>query len=322
MLRIIQRGITRTALPHPWFDLEHPMLKPDPQLMKLIRYRQSIGKLVQKEDRDMSLEECNADPQDVYEMTSEAYFSDPPVMEMLQKLYANFSPGKIIQQVSELPGFDFDKRLQVLEKFDSNYTNQEMSDAKVIDGRYVVSRFCPPKFKRLIDVVLEKLPIFGSVVERGESERFFELSAAIDKEIQTFFFGGGAFFSDFERSMFRRYIFRQMAYEEFLDNREIPFVTEAEDNFTIGMINWPGSDDHEYRCFYRPYFREFIVEKEFWGFPQHTMVHRIYRRMWYYNYYKYSLFSNPKHFAATVGITIVDRLKRYFISREFNYGKN
>lgn len=255
------------------------MLKPDPQIMKLIKFKESQGKLIQTEPRDLSMEEYNTDPTPLYELTNDDYFSDPPIMEMFTKLYANYNPTKILKETEELPFFSFDPRLQKLSEFDTNYTNYEMEQAKIIDSRYIISRFCPPKFKSLMEMVLKKLPIYGITLPLEESEQYFELSAALDKQIYIFFFGEGGFFTDYERSQYRRAILTQVCDETYIDNREIPFVTEAEDNFLSGMINWPGSDDHEYRTVYRPYFREYIIEKEYWLLPPKKLIGKIARKL-------------------------------------------
>ena len=237
MIRALQRCITRSTLPHPWFDVEHPMLKPDPQIMKMIKYKEKIGRLVQNEPKDMSMEENNTDPATLYELTNEDYFSDPPIMEMYTKLYANYNPQKILAETESLPAFTFNQKIQRLQDFELNYTQSEIESAKIIDARYIISRFCPPKFNTLMNIVLKKLPIYGITVPIEESDQFFELNAALDKQIMIFFFGEGAFFTDYERWQYRRAILTQVSLETFLDNREIPFVTEAEDNFLAGMIN-------------------------------------------------------------------------------------
>ncbi|OMJ92665.1 hypothetical protein SteCoe_4540 [Stentor coeruleus] len=314
MIRTVLRTITKAALPHPWFDLDHHLMKPDPQIMNLMKYKEKIGDITKEESKDMSQEEYNTSPNQLYEVTREAYLLDPPMMDMLIKLYAHYNPMKIIMETKSLPGFNFNTRLQKLSVFDRNYTYQEMNDAKEIDSRYVISRFCPPSFKSLIDEVVTKLPIFGYVVPLEESQQYFELSAAIDKEIFTFFFGEGVFFNEQERHLYKKFLLLQVNTSTFLDNREIPFIDEAEDNFLLGMINWTGTDDHEFRCYYRPYFIEKDLEKEMWGFNDSSLVSRIFKKFWMNKYHK-----NPKAYANAVAINLIDRIKRYFISREFVY---
>lgn len=280
MMRLVQRGITRTALPHPWFDPEHMMLKADPQIMRMLKHKDRIGALKKVTEIDQSFDECNADQTPLYELTREDYLVDPALMTMFTKLYSNFNPKKILEETETLLSFDFNQKLQKLSEFDLNYTNQEMENIKNIDARYVISRFCPPKFKSLIDVVLKKLPIYGEVVPMEESEKYYELSAALDKQIYIFFFGEGAFFDADERYHYRRAILKQVATEKYLDGREIPFVTEAEDNFLSGVINWPGSDDHEYRTLYRPYFREYDIDKEYWQIEPERLIVKIGQKIW------------------------------------------
>ena len=262
------------------------MLKPDPQIMKLVKYQDRIGKLVQSEPKDMSQEESNTDPTPLYDLTKEDYLSDPAIMGMFTKLYAQYNPTKILEEAEALPSFPFDARIQKLGDFELNYTHQEMDKAKIIDTRYMISRFCPPKFKSLIDKVLKKLPMYGAVVPMEENEQYYELSAAFDKQIHIFFFGEGAFFDDSERWQYRRAILTQVSEGNYIDNREVMFVTEAEDNFLAGMINWPGSDDHEYRTVYRPYFREYDFEKEFWQVMPKGIAAGLNRRVWYRFTYK------------------------------------
>lgn len=286
MIRTVLRTISKAALPHPWFDLDHHMMKGDPQMMKFIKYKEKTKKIIREEPRDLSLEEYNTDTTPLYEVTKEAYVQDPPMIDMLTKLYAHYNPLKIIREAESLPGFYFNTRLQKLPAFDRNYTHQEMDDAKEIDSRYIISRFCPPHFKNLFDVVLAKLPIFGYVVPLEESQQFIELSAAMEKEIFTFIFGEGVFFDEHERHLYKKFLLTQVNQDTFFDNREIPFINEAEDNFLLGVINWAGTDDHEYRCFYRPYFREKDFEKELWGFNDKSLTMAIFKRFWMKKYHK------------------------------------
>jgi hypothetical protein len=286
MIRAILRSTSSNYFPHSWFEAEHPMLRADPKLVKMMKYRELKGKIPEKPERIISTEEYNSDLVDLYELTKEDYMLDPPVMEMFIKLYSNYNPEKIIQDTQSLPSFNFNASLQKITKFDYNYTHSEMENIKKLDCRYFISRFCPPGFRLLIDTVLQKLPIYGIVVPMDENEQYQELSAALDKQIFIFFFGEGVFFDDYERSLFRKVLLAQVTEEKFLDNRQVPFVTEAEDNFMIGMINWAASDDHEYRTMYRPYFREYDLEKEYWQFPPKSIYASIHRRVWYRFYYK------------------------------------
>lgn len=284
MFRICIRKITRAALPHPWFDIEHPMLKADPELMKMVKVLEKRGIKKKEEDRDMSLEEHNTEDVTLYDVPHEVYEKEPALVQTLTKVYSNYNPTKILESAASLPGFNFDQKVQELEKFESNYTYQEMNDAKVIDNRYVVSRFAPPKFKKLVDIYLSKMPIFGFVVPYEQSQMALELNSAFDKEFHSFLLGDGAFLDEEERHVFRRFLIRQINSSTYLDDRDIPFITEAEDNFMLGMINWPGTDDHEYRCYYRPYFREYDINKEMWTRNQNKLLIILSRYLWFWNY--------------------------------------
>jgi hypothetical protein len=286
MFRLCIRNITRAALPHPWFDLEHPLLKADPELMKMLRIMEKRGIKKKEEFRDMALEEHNTEDVQLFEVSLDVYEKNPELVKTLEKVYANYNPLKVIQNAAELPGYNFDKRIQQLPFFECNYTYQEMNDAKEIDYRYMISRFAPPKFRRLVDLYLEKVPICGMTVPLEDFEGFSQLNSAFDKEFYTFLLGEGPFLDEEERHVYRRFLIKQLNFGEFLDNRDIPFINESEDNFMIGMINFPGTDDHEYRCFYRPYFREYDVNKEMWTRNQNKWIIRISKFIWFWNYHR------------------------------------
>lgn len=287
MFRGCIRKITRAALPHPWFDLEHPLLKPDPELMKIMRIVEKSGKNKKVEARDMGLEEHNTEDVQLYDVSRDIYDENPALVETLRKVYAHYNPGLILQSAEELPGFNFDLRIQALPQFDTNYTYQEMEELRQIDSRYIISRFCPPKFKQLVDIYLKKVPIFGLVVPLEQQEAYLELQSAFDKEFHSFLFGEGAFLDEEERFQYKKFLLKQINYDDYLDNRDIPFINEAEDNFMLGMINFPGTDDHEYRCFYRPYFREYDVNKELWTKAQDKWIIRFGKALWFWNYKRY-----------------------------------
>lgn len=287
MIKGCIRMITRAALPHPWFDLEHPMLKPDPELMKAMKIAEKIGKNKDLVEKDMSLEEYNTEDVNLYDVPRDVYDEDPELIDTLSKVYAHYNPSRILISAQELPGFDFNTKIQTLPSFDTNYTYQEMDTIKHIDYRYVVSRFCPPKFKQLVDIYLRKVPIHGSVVPLEFSEGYYQLQSAFDKEFHSFLLGEGAFLEEDEIFQYKKFLVRQITYNQYLDNREIPFINEAEDNFMLGMINFAGTNDHEYRCFYRPYFREYDVNKEIWSRSKDAWLIRFSKSLWFWNYYRY-----------------------------------
>ena len=316
MIKLFKRFITKSGLPHPWFEPEHPLVRSDPRFLKLVRKMERIKPPPEQPNKEMLFDEYNSDLTPLYELSQEAYMSDPPMMEMFVKLYSHYNPTKIIKELEDFPRLDFNANIQKLEGYETNYTYQEMENASFIDSRFVVSRFSPPKFKKLVDVLLEKIPVFGLVPPMEEYEKLAELDLSISGYVLTFFYGEGPFFDEEERWLYRKAILLQISNEKFLDDRFIPMVNDAEDNFLAGMINWASTNDPENRCVYRPFFREFVIEKEFWYKTPENMVGRFFYNRWVARNLK-----NPRKYANKVGINIVERLKKYLLSPEFFHSK-
>lgn len=256
MHTILRRWASRSSLPHPLFEEQSSLFKPDPYTERLMRdERKRRRNMIQPEPIDFNSVEYNADTTKMYDVTPEdiQQYGDP--IHMYFKLYANKYPEEILDRAVHYPQLQFNKELQKLQDFSKNYTISEMRNNDHIDTRYVVSRFCPPYFKILMDIVMSKIPMFGITVPMSEYEQLERTDAELDKEIFIFHFGGGAFFDINERNLYRWQLIRQTGSRMWLDNRTYPFVTEAEDNFLLGMMNWPGSDDKENRFTMRPYFR-------------------------------------------------------------------
>ena len=236
---------------------------------------------------DYSFAEYNSDPSlSLHEVDASDFALAPDTLQMFLKLYAHYNPEEIIAQVAALPALEFDKKLQQLPDFYLNYTYNEMEEATVPDSRYVISRFCPPRFKVLMDKVLEKVPIYGWTVPMHQYAQLQELEATLSKDVFSFLYGEGVFFDEHERSLYRRALVRQVSSGDWLDGRDIPFVTESEDCFLLGMVNWPGVDDYEHTFQYRPFFREFHIESEYFYREPQGALQKLSRLIWYRNTYK------------------------------------
>jgi len=310
MLRSTKRWISRTSLPHPWFEMDHHLLKPDIELQKIIRARERMGGLAEPTPEvDTSYMEFNQETTPLYDVSKQDFEAFPEYLSMFIRFYANYNPDLVINNALEHPSVPFNTRIQKLEEFDRNYTVNEIENLDRMDSRYIISRFTPPKFKQLMDVVLSKVPLHGSMVPMNQYQAYSDLNYALDKVIFAFHFGEGAFFSEEEELTLKRLMVRQMSSGDWLDKRDIPFVTEAEHNFLLGMINWPGSEEHEYRCTYRPYFKDFEIEQS-WVFRDRSLA-KLTKGMWLRKIQK------PRTRADIIGRNIMERLKCYLSCPEF-----
>lgn len=282
------RKFSQSSLPHPWYEPEHPMLKPDLDMQSLIRYTERTRNKHEEPEQDIDYShlESNSDTVQLHEVSQSDILAAPEYMQLYLKLYANYNPDLVIQNVAQLPRVNFDRTLQQLVEFHLNYTYDELESATQVDTRYVISRFAPPRFKRLIDKVLEKAPLCGLMVPMQQYEGYSDLTLALDREIFVFFYGEGAFFDEYERSLYRRVLLKQVSSGEWVDGRKIPFVTEPEDNFLIGMLNWPGTEDHEYSFQYKPYFREYSFDQEYFYSPSAGFIQKLIRSLWHKLFYE------------------------------------
>ena len=190
MHTILRRWASRSSLPHPLFEEQSSLFKPDPYTERLMRdERKRRRNMIQPEPIDFNSVEYNADTTKMYDVTPEdiQQYGDP--IHMYFKLYANKYPEEILDRAVHYPQLQFNKELQKLQDFSKNYTISEMRNNDHIDTRYVVSRFCPPYFKILMDIVMSKIPMFGITVPMSEYEQLERTDAELDKEIFIFHFG-------------------------------------------------------------------------------------------------------------------------------------
>lgn len=261
MLRRLTRSFAGTSLPHREFDYSHPLFKlTSPELtFSKLKERQSPD-LVEPEPRDIFHEEFNAYPYALHEISSEDAAKEPELVEVFSKLYSYLNPELKVEEAKLTPGFNFSKanfsmNSQELQPFKTNYTPVQIRELTEIDTRYVVSRFSPPMLKAFIDETLTKMPIDGSVVPLAAYEEFQEVWDEVRRLSYSFFIGDGAFFSDAERSMYRKALIDMALSGRFADRRQPVIMTHSEKHFFEGVVNWPSSDNSsDVEFMYRPYF--------------------------------------------------------------------
>lgn len=224
---------------------------------------------------DISFNEYNSTSEQLYEVTQDGFNLNPDIIGMYLKLYSNLNPELIINDAMEIDGVIFDTRIQKLPEFETNYKHFEMEQIKEADSRYIVSRFSLPGFKKLIDVVLSKVPIYGITVPLAEYKKFADLNSALDSKIFSFTYGDGLFFDENEKALYRDKLLLQSVTGKWMDGRDLPFVTESEYNFLIGMVNWPGTEDQEYNFSYRPYWNDFDLEQDIYNLENPNLLNRL-----------------------------------------------
>ncbi|CAG9318374.1 unnamed protein product [Blepharisma stoltei] len=321
--RLLRRSIGLTKVPHAWFEPDHPLIKSDNDYNDFTKHFEKLAKKERergkgKEDdsnANLSYMEHNASSERMYEVKREDFMKNQELIAMYLKRYANLNPELIIQDAEEIEAIKFDTRLQQLEPFDTNYLYHEMEKLEEADARYIFSRFSLPGFKRLLDVVLTKAPLFGIMVPMAEYDKLAKINVEVATKIYSFNYGDGITFDDKERSLYRSMLLQQSATQDWLDSRPYPMINEAENNFVTGMINWPGTEDQEYTTLYRPYYRDFHITDDTYDFNEKTpFLGRIARSLWLR-----TIYYNPTKEGSIYGHKIIERLIKYLSCPEFKY---